>query len=65
MAPTEYWLKEEIIKDNHTLDLPVGFSRSECLPHVGLYEAETGERLPALVGGQRVENDAVPLTAHQ
>lgn len=65
MAPSEYWLRNEIIKDMHILDLPESFSSADCLLQVGLYQPESGERLPLFVGGQRVKNDALPLNSDQ
>lgn len=61
MSPTEYWMKDQIVKDEHTLELPDGYSNSECHLQAGLYSTETGERLPSLMDGKKVEDGATPL----
>ncbi len=42
-SPTEQWLRHEIIKDTHTLELPD--AGAGCQLYAGLYEPETGARL--------------------
>ena len=59
-ALTEHWLRGEIIKDEHLLDLP---SSGHCRLHVGLYSAETGDRLPASSDRQAVTGNAIRLPA--
>ncbi|HEC22619.1 MAG TPA: phospholipid carrier-dependent glycosyltransferase [Chloroflexi bacterium] len=56
--PTRAWDAGEIIADEHPVSLPASASRI----YVGLYRAATGERLPAMAGGQRLPNDAVELS---
>jgi hypothetical protein len=55
--PTSLWAPGEFVTDDFTFALPSGnYSLS-----VGLYEAETGQRLPAMVAGGALE-DQIRLT---
>jgi len=54
-APTSTWLPGQVIAD------PYVFEVSSAVPQigVGLYNAATGERLPAMKAGQRLPQDRV------
>ena len=45
--PTSQWLEGEIVEDEHDLEVRAGQEPGEYTLVVGMYEAETGERLPA------------------
>jgi hypothetical protein len=63
--PTNWWEKGEVVEDSITLqvdDIPPGKYRLE----IGLYDAESGERLPAFsAGGEPYPANAVQLTIWQ
>jgi hypothetical protein len=54
-APTSTWIPGQVIVDQYVFEVS-----SEALrPGVGVYEAATGERLPAFANGQRLPQDRV------
>jgi hypothetical protein len=60
-APTSTWLPSEILTDHYQLllpDLPAG----EYRLIVGLYNAATGQRLPAEGGSDFVELDRISIS---
>jgi len=48
--PTTGWLAGEYVVDQHLLQLPEGVSLSGLSLRIGLYEGESGDRLPTAVG---------------
>ncbi|MBE2223746.1 MAG: hypothetical protein IAF02_19560, partial [Anaerolineae bacterium] len=48
--PTTGWLPGEILQDSHTLTFPADAPEGSLSLRVGLYDAETGERLPSETG---------------
>jgi hypothetical protein len=61
--PTSWWLPGDLIQDCRTLTLPE-VSWSEALLYVGMYDASSGERLPAVDGSAgRLPDDAILLTS--
>ena len=54
-APTSTWLPGQVIADQYVFEV------SSATPQigVGLYNAATGERLPAMKAGQRLPQDRV------
>lgn len=60
--PTVYWTAGERVADAHVLSLPPGAAWSEVKLYVGMYDAETGQRLPIRDGaGQPVVNNELVL----
>ncbi len=58
-APTQTWLAGEVVTDTHVLNVPSG-GPYQLL--AGLYDAATGQRLPALDEAQQpVPDAAIPL----
>jgi 4-amino-4-deoxy-L-arabinose transferase-like glycosyltransferase len=57
-APTSTWLPGQIIADQYVFEVSSGaLSPDAAAIGVGLYNAATGERLPAFAGGQRLPQD--------
>ena len=54
-APTTTWLSGEILTDPYSLTLPADLPSGDYHLITGLYNAATGERLPASSGGDFVE----------
>jgi hypothetical protein len=50
--PTTSWRAGEVIVDEHTLAIPDEVTSGEYTLWIGLYDPETGHRLPVYVGGQ-------------
>ena len=60
--PTPAWLAEILIPDTHSILLPGDLPAGEYEIKVGLYQAETGERLPAIYAdGAMDEGQAILL----
>jgi uncharacterized membrane protein len=45
--PTSHWLRGEVVEDEHPLMFAPGYGPGEYTLLVGMYELESGERLPA------------------
>ncbi len=61
--PTSIWAAGERVVDQKFITIPYNASPGEATLLVGLYDATTGERLPAFEStGRRHAGDAVPLT---
>jgi hypothetical protein len=61
-APTSEWVQGEIVTDRHVIYVPEGASSGECTVFVGMYAADTGDRLRAVDSdGRPYPDDAVPL----
>jgi hypothetical protein len=61
-VPTTAWTPGAIIEDTRTMTLPPGVSKDGLQVLVGLYDAESGQRLPATDRhGARFPDDAIPL----
>jgi hypothetical protein len=59
---TDHWLKGEVVEEHYTLTLPQDTPPGEYPLYVGVYDAATGDRLPATdAQGERYLNDQVPL----
>ncbi len=62
--PTPGWVLHEVLTDVHEIILPSDAPPGEYRIEVGMYNAATGERLPALDGaGIRLEQDRILLRA--
>lgn len=59
--PTSLWHKRQIIADTHTLTIPAGAALGEYPIQVGLYDLNTGTRLPIRQGATLL-GDTIPLT---
>ncbi|HUM71801.1 MAG TPA: hypothetical protein PLK31_23485, partial [Chloroflexota bacterium] len=55
--PTRVWAAGEVIVDSYHLTIPEGLANGRYPVWIGMYDAETGERQPLLVGGERQAND--------
>jgi len=58
---TTGWVEGEIITDEHELAVDPEALAGAYLIEVGMYLAETGERLPVYIGGERVQRDHLTL----
>jgi hypothetical protein len=59
--PTRHWLRGELVQDSSQLQLPPDAPAGEYKIVIGVYQWQTGERLPAYVDGHRVQDDAIVL----
>lgn len=50
--PTDRWLPDEVVVDAYQIDLPSDLAAGEYPLEIGLYLAETGQRLPVIQPGQ-------------
>lgn len=60
-APTDTWVKGEIIADEYSLAIPPGAAAGAYTIYVGMYDPASGQRLPAIEQGQRLANDRIEL----
>jgi hypothetical protein len=60
--PTRFWDVGEILADPHELAVPSEVPPGEYKLHAGMYNPETGERLPLLDAGDQVLDDKIFLT---
>jgi hypothetical protein len=62
--PTNYWLTGDVIDDAFEIALPEGTQLSDVTLRLGMYDAQTQARLPAVevCSDQRYVDDAIPLT---
>lgn len=58
--PTTRWVEEEVVADGYTFELPTDLAAGEYVIEVGLYIAESGQRLQVVVPGQE-DRDVVYL----
>jgi hypothetical protein len=61
---TTQWQVGEYVEDEYRLSIPPEAPPGPYTLYVGLYDAATGDRLPAVQHGQRLPGDevALPLT---
>ncbi len=60
--PTWSWWEGEVIQDAYTLSIPADLAAGTYTISVGMYDWQTGVRLPAFdATGNRLPNDSVPL----
>jgi len=59
--PTAGWVKGEVIRDEYQLALEGEIPAGEYLLTTGMYNPVNGERLPLLIGGERVQGDRITL----
>jgi len=59
--PTPYWLPGDYVRDTYTLIIPPDAPPGPYLFSVGMYDAMTGERLPAVQNGERLPEDRLFL----
>jgi hypothetical protein len=63
LYPTPSWIPGMIIADGHTIALPPDLPPGSYDVRVGLYDPESGERLPVVGGdGQAYPDNSFPLT---
>ncbi len=56
--PATLWATGEVFDDSYRLAIPDNLSAGRYPVHVGLYESESGRRLPLIVSDNRQPNDA-------
>jgi hypothetical protein len=56
--PTIWWASGEVIPDTYNLTVPDGLPPGRYPLLIGMYEPESGRRLPLVVAGQRQAADA-------
>jgi hypothetical protein len=59
--PTSVWDPGEVVADRHEVELPVDLPEGNYQVVVGLYTADSGERLPVLDSQGNPAGDSVPL----
>jgi hypothetical protein len=64
-APTTSWLSGEVISDRYEIAVSPEAPPGEYVVEIGMYDATTGERLPAFSDGLALEEDRVLLGAVQ
>jgi hypothetical protein len=55
--PTRVWAAGEVIADHYVLTIPEGLAHGRYPLWMGMYDAETGERLPLFIEGERQTDD--------
>jgi hypothetical protein len=55
------WQPGDYIEDHYTIEIPADAPPGPYTLYTGLYEALTGDRLPAFRDGQRLPQDRVPI----
>lgn len=61
-APTSSWVVRQVIEDVHAMTLPADAPPGRYTIYVGLYDAESGGRVPLTgEGGARFEEDRAPV----
>lgn len=60
LAPTSLWLPGDTLADEYLIDLPAALPAGEYRLEVGMYDPESGQRLPAVGAGGR-QTDAIVL----
>jgi hypothetical protein len=61
IRPTNSWREGEVIVDQHTFRLPSGAAPGIYSIWVGLFDPDTGPRLPLLVNGRQQFDDRLLL----
>lgn len=59
--PTTFWMQGEVVTDEYLIPFAPQAAPGEYRLEVGLYDAKTGDRLPAVQDGQPVLNNAIVL----
>jgi hypothetical protein len=60
-APTTTWVAGEVISDTYRIPLDPQAPAGTYRLLVGMYHEASGQRLPAVLNGSRMPNDALPL----
>jgi uncharacterized membrane protein len=60
-CPTTGWVEGEVIVDGYNIGVRPDAPPGEYVIEVGMYEAETGQRLPVLDEGGKIQDDRVLL----
>ena len=61
LRPTAGWRTDEVLSDQIDLPLPSDLSPGDYQINVGVYNPDSGERLPLTVEGRRLQHDQLPL----
>ena len=59
--PTAGWVKGEVIRDEYQIEIGGEIPAGEYLLTAGIYNPVSGERLPVLIEGERVQGDRITL----
>ena len=59
--PTTGWLSGEVVVDEYEIEIDAGAPQGEYVIEIGMYQAETGERLPVFDGAGRNVGDYLAL----
>ncbi|MFN2134319.1 MAG: hypothetical protein ACK2UK_00080 [Candidatus Promineifilaceae bacterium] len=62
--PTNWWERNEVVSDAITVPL-AGLPGGRYAVSVGVYDAETGQRLPLTRGGPAADSDVLPLDSFE
>jgi hypothetical protein len=60
--PTSRWLPERKFVDKFVLEVNEAAPAGEYVLLVGLYDLNTGQRLPVTLNGERLHDDVIPLS---
>ncbi|MFP3895677.1 MAG: ArnT family glycosyltransferase [Anaerolineales bacterium] len=63
--PTDIWLADETIVDEYRIDVAKDAPPGDYILVVGMYDWETGERLPAWEGQSHLEENCIPIEGLQ
>jgi hypothetical protein len=61
LRPTAGWREEEVLRDDIALPIADDLEPGEYAINVGMYNPDSGVRLPLVVDGQRRPNDQMTL----
>ena len=61
LRPTSGWRPGEVVSDPVQLSLPLDLPPGEYRINVGVYDPDSGERLPLTIEGERLQYDQLPL----
>lgn len=59
--PTIWWEAGEVIRDGYEVEVPQDVAAGQYPLLIGMYDPETGQRVPLTSGGERQPNDAYVL----
>jgi hypothetical protein len=59
--PTDWWRPGLYLHDRHTITLPESYDPAQHKIYVGLYDAQTGERLPVVTASGKPIGDSFKL----
>jgi|GEM_PF-4785155 len=60
--PTDTWVAGEVVVDSYVIPIPPEAAPGNYRVQIGMYNPESGQRLPALEAGSRLADDSIPLS---